>query len=321
MKYRLNKLLSLVYASTLAIFLQVFFSGLVLAADIQNKLTNADCRFIEETTSESNAVAKYSNAVLWKVSKGSKNSSYVFGTIHVSDPRITNLPESVESALNNSDIFVMEALPTPEEALALSQMMFYADGSMLNDYLDDELFQRIAKVLSSYQLPKEAAVIMKPWAAFLIMNYPVDNTLPLDLKLLEIATSQGARTIGLETLSEQGAIFSEMALNKQLRLLLDTICNYDLVTQGIEEMKEFYLKRDLNGLLNASTQHPHANEPLYKEMNKKLLTDRNKIMIDRMQSVLQEGSAFIAIGALHLPGDDGVIAGLSQQGYKITAIY
>jgi len=44
-------------------------------------------------------------------------------------------------------------------------------------------------------------------------------------------------------------------------------------------------------------------------------------MIDRMQSVLQEGGAFIAIGALHLPGDNGVLAGLSQQGYKLTAIY
>jgi uncharacterized protein YbaP (TraB family) len=321
MRYRLNKSHSLICSSVLIIFSQVSFTGTLSAADLESKLTNADCRVIEDTISESNAVAKFSNAVLWKVSKESKQPSYVFGTIHVSDPRITNLPEPVKSALNNSDIFVMEALPTPEETLALTQMMFYADGTMLMDYLDDELFQSIAKVLSSYQLPREAAAIMKPWAAFLIMNYPVDNTLPLDLKLLEIAMSQGLRTMGLETLSEQGAIFSEMALNKQLRLLLDTVCNYDLVTQGIEEMKELYLQRDLNGLLNASTQHPHADEPLYKEMNKKLLTDRNKIMIDRMQSVLQEGNAFIAIGALHLPGDDGVIAGLSQQGYQITAIY
>lgn len=321
MRYRLDKIRFLNCVSVLVIFSQVFCFGLLSAADLQSKLTNADCRVIEETTSESSSASTFSNAVLWKVSKESKQPSYVFGTIHVSDPRITNLPEPVKSALNSSDIFVMEALPTPEEKLALSQMMFYADGTMLIDYLDDELFQSIAKVLSSYQLPREAAAIMKPWAAFLIMNYPVDNTLPLDLKLLEIATSQGLRTMGLETLSEQGAIFSEMALNKQFRLLLDTVCNYELVAQGIEEMKELYLQRDLNGLLNASTQHPHADEPLYKEVNKKLLTDRNKIMIDRMQSVLQEGSAFIAIGALHLPGDDGVIAGLSQQGYKITAIY
>ena len=321
MRSRHNNLLPLIFSFVLVIFLQVLLSGSLSAADLKDKLTNADCRVIEETTSESNSVAKFSNAVLWKVSNAGKSSSYIFGTIHVSDPRITNLPDPVKSALNNSDTFVMEALPTPEEALALSQMMFYADGTTLKDYLDDELFQRIAKVLSIFQLPIEAAAVLKPWAAFLIMNYPADNMMPLDLKLLEIATRQGARTMGLETLSEQGAIFSGMTLDKQLRLLLDTVCNYDLVNQGIEEMKEFYLQRDLNGLLNASAQHPYADEPVYKELNKKLLTDRNKIMIDRMQSVLQEGGAFIAIGALHLPGNDGVIAGLSQQGYKITAIY
>jgi len=271
MRSRHNKLLRLIFSSVLVIFPQVLFSVSLSAADLQSKLTNADCRVFEETTSESNSVAKFSNAVLWKVSNAGKPFSYIFGTIHVSDPRITNLPDPVKSALNNSDTFVMEALPTPEEALALSQMMFYADGTMLKDYFDDELFKRVVKVLSIFQLPIEVAAVLKPWAAFLIMNYPADNMMPLDLKLLEIATNQGARTMGLETLSEQGAIFSEMTLNKQLKLLLDTVCNYDLVNQGIEEMKELYLKRDLNGLLNASTQHPHADEPVYKELNKKII--------------------------------------------------
>jgi len=239
----------------------------------------------------------------------------------VSDPRITNIPEVVKSALNNSDMFVMEALPTAEEAFLLSQMMFYADGTTLKDYLDDELFYRTAKVLSAFQLPIEAVVVMRPWAAFLVMNYPADNTMPLDLKLFEIALDQGAKTAGLETLREQGAVFSEMALQDQLRLLLDTVCNYTMVTQGIEEMKQFYLARDLNGLLAASAQHPYADEPLYKELNKRLLTDRNKLMIDRMQPYLLKGDAFIAVGALHLPGDDGIMENLNQQGYKITAIY
>lgn len=321
MKFSHNKLLSLIFSSVLVISPQALLSESYSTDEQQGKLTNADCRIFEESKPESDSVAIYSDAVLWKVSSTGKSPSYVFGTIHVSDPRITDLPEPVMSALNGTGTFVMEALPTPEEAIALSQMMFYADGTMLKDYIDDELFQRIAKVLSNFQLPVEIAAIMKPWAAFLIMNYPADNKNPLDLKLLEIATEKGARTIGLETLTEQGAIFSEMTLEKQLRLLLDSVCNYGLVNKSIEEMKDLYLKRDLNGLLNASVQHPHADEPLYKELNKKLLTDRNKKMLDRMQFVLQEGGAFIAIGALHLPGNDGVIAGLSQRGYKITAIY
>lgn len=316
MKYRHNKLLLLITSIAL-----VLFSGSLFALDLTRKLTNADCRVIKEISSDTNVVAKFSDALLWKVSKEGRQPSYVFGTIHVSDPMITNLPESVETALKNSDIFVMEALPTPEEALSLAQMMFYADGTTLKDYLDDDLFNRTAKVLSNFQLPIEAVSVMRPWAAFLLMNYPADNTMPLDLVLFEIAMSQGARTIGLETLSEQGAVFSEMALDDQFRLLLDTVCNYDLVMQDIEEMKRLYLEKDLNGLLNAGTQHIYADEQVYKELNKRLLTDRNKIMADRMQAVLQEGGAFIAIGALHLPGDKGVIARLSQQGYKITAIY
>ena len=315
-RYRHSKILPLFAAVVL-----IFFSNLISAAGDQHKLTNSDCRVIEATSSESNTIAKYSDALLWKVSKVGNSSSYIFGTIHVSDPRITNIPEIVKSALYDSDTFVMEALPTAEEAFLLSQMMFYADGTTLKDYLNDELFHRTAKVLSAFQLPVEAVVVMRPWAAFLIMNYPADNTMPLDLKLFEIAMDQGATTAGLETLTEQGAVFSEMALQDQLRLLLDTVCNYTMVTQGIEDMKQFYLARDLNGLLAASAQHPYADEPLYKELNKRLLTDRNKIMIDRMQPYLQKGDAFIAVGALHLPGDDGIIENLNQQGYTITAIY
>ena len=269
MQYRHSKILPLFAAVILALF-----SNLMSAADFQKKLTNADCRVIEATTSDSSSIAKFSDALLWKVSKAGNSSSYI-----------------------------------------------YADGTTLKDYLDDDLFYRTAKVLSAFQLPVEAVVVMRPWAAFLIMNYPADNTLPLDLKLFEIAMDQGAKTAGLETLREQGAVFSEMALKDQLRLLRDTVCNYTMVTQGIEEMKQFYLARDLNGLLAASAQHPYADEPLYKELNKRLLTDRNKLMIDRMQPYLQKGNAFIAVGALHLPGNDGIIENLNQQGYKITAIY
>lgn len=305
----------------LTAFLLLSVSSLIFAVEQERKLTNADCRVTQKTSSGLKSTAKFSDALLWKVSKAGYFPSYVFGTIHVSDPRITNLPTVVQSALNNSDTFVMEALPTVDAEIALAQLMFYTDGTLLKNYVDDELFHRIASILSTFQLPVAAVALMRPWAAFLIMNYPADNTMPLDLKLLETAMEQGVKTAGLETLTEQITVFSEMSLADQLRLLLDSVCNYNSLTQSIEEMKQFYLDKDLNSLLAANTQQSYADEPLYKDLHQRLLTDRSKLMVDRMQSFLRKGNAFIAVGALHLPGDDGIMENLSQQGYKITAIY
>jgi hypothetical protein len=44
-------------------------------------------------------------------------------------------------------------------------------------------------------------------------------------------------------------------------------------------------------------------------------------MVDRMQPFLDAGGAFIAIGAMHLPGDDGVLSLLANKGYEISAVY
>lgn len=295
--------------------------GLTAAEEPKRKLTDADCRVTEGTPTETDTAISYGNALLWQISKQGAAPSYVFGTIHVSDERITTLPEPVKSALTNADIFVMEALPSAEEALVLSQMMFYADGGTLNEYLDDALFNRVAKILLRHQFPVEAVSLMKPWAAYLMMNYPVSDGLPLDLKLYEIANEHGAKTMGLETLAEQGAVFNDMAVDAQLGLLLDTVCNHDAVIESIEEMKLLYLERDLSGLMNAGLNNAYIEEPIYQGLKKRLLTDRNRLMTQRMLDVLNEGNAFIAIGALHLPGEDGVIARLNQLGYKISAIY
>jgi len=283
--------------------------------------TQNDCRALELTTEITEEPSKYADALLWKVSKDNLEPSYLFGTIHVSDPKIVNLPQAVSSTLNDSDIFVMEAIPELEESLKLTQMMFFDDGRTLKDYIDDVLFNKTAEILQNYQLSVEAVMFMKPWAAFLVMNYPVNQGMPLDLKLLTTAQQNGAEIYGLESLTEQGNIFSTMKLETQVQLLLDTVCNYEVVSSEFELMISLYLARDLNGLIVNSNKYSLSQETIYKDLVKRLLTDRNYIMADRMQTVLEKGNAFIAIGAMHLPGNEGVLSLLDKQGYQITSIY
>ena len=298
------------------ILLLIFWSCLA-HAEIAGK---NDCRPAQPQAQEEMSL-DYSSAVLWKISRDGLKPSYIFGTIHVSDPAITTLPPVVREKLDSTSVFVMEALPDSEEVERFSNRMFFNDGTTLRDFLDDDLLKLTNSIMGHYNYSPEAVILMKPWAAFLIMNYPAEEGIPLDLKLLKIARNNGAKLHGLETLTEQAEIFSNFNLKTQVRFLLDTICNYDILNNDFEIMKSLYLKRDLNALYSYNDKYTFSQEKIYKDLVTKILTDRNRIMVDRLRSILAKGGAFIAIGALHLPGNDGVLSLLADRGYRIAAVY
>jgi uncharacterized protein YbaP (TraB family) len=284
------------------------------------ELISEQCEPLIESTSAIEEV-EHSQGLLWKISKAGKETSYLFGTIHISDKDVTTLPASVDKALHNSNQFVMEALPNMDEMMALSKSMFFGDGQLLSKFVDAPIYDQTKNILASYQLGADAVSVMKPWAAFLVMNYPPDQGEPLDLVLLSLAQQNGATVAGLESLKEQGEIFSQMKMDEQVTLLTDTVCHYDTVEADFLAMKVFYLKRDLGGLYNYSQQYSMSEKPVYKNLMKKLITDRNKKMANRMQAMLEKGSAFVAIGALHLPGKEGVLSLLEKKGYSVSAVY
>jgi uncharacterized protein YbaP (TraB family) len=281
-----------------------------------------DCRPIRMQDVEYSGPREYDRGLLWKVERSGLEPSWVFGTIHVADDEITEIPGPVAVALRDSRTFVMEALPDPEQVIALSSLMFFDDGRRLTGMLPKPLYDRAVEILASYHLPGEAVAIMKPWAAYLTMNYPADMRMILDLVLFQTAVAQGSDVHGLETLQEQGNVFNEMAIEDQLRVLVDTLCHYDLVGETFEKMKQLYLKRDLKGMYRFGQRLGFDDNRVYEALTTRLLDDRNRLMTERLLPLLErEGSAFIAIGAMHLPGRHGVLALLAREGFRVSRVY
>jgi uncharacterized protein YbaP (TraB family) len=86
-------------------------------------------------------------------------------------------------------------------------------------------------------------------------------------------------------------------------------------------MKEAYLRRDLEGVRKVAHEGtPPSERAAADKLERGMIGARNHRMVERMTRYF-DGGAFVAIGALHLPGDDGVLALLQQRGYAIKRIY
>lgn len=280
-----------------------------------------ECQSLELAGNGSRTDIRHEHGLLWQISKGGGRPSYLYGTIHVSDPEITELPNQVSEALQQSELFVMEARLDGNEMLAFAQKMFFRDGTRLNNLMDDDLYARAEELLAKHGIPAMAVQSLKPWAAFVTLNMPPDSGLPLDLVLKSKAQEYGLQVDGLETLAEQAAIFEELSQDTQIRLLRDSICHYEKLQGDMTEMKKLYLQRDLAGIFSYHNKYRLQANSEYKQLMKRLLWDRNRLMVERMQPKLESGGAFVAIGAMHLAGKQGVLRLLEEAGYQVKSIY
>ena len=86
-------------------------------------------------------------------------------------------------------------------------------------------------------------------------------------------------------------------------------------------MIEAYINGDLDGVAQIGKQFvTPENKALADRLLKRLNDDRNLVMADQMLPHLLAGNAFIAVGALHLHGPNGLLALLSDKGFKVTPV-
>lgn len=245
----------------------------------------------------------HGQGLLWRLERGSARPSYLFGTIHVSDPRVVDIPAPVAAALRASHRFVMEALFDPTSVVGFAEAMVYPDGTKLEDKTGRALYERTQQLLARFNIPPLAAQALRPWAAFMTLNQPEgDVGVPLDLVLMQRAQEQGLPIDGLETLREQAEVLAAFSEREQVVLLRDTVCYFDIIQSEIVELLERYLARDLAGIVALTGRYEGSDPALGDRMIAALIDARNVRMVERMQPMLEEGGAFIAIGALHLPG-------------------
>ena len=270
-----------------------------------------------------NAENQYRQGLLWEITPASGEPSYLFGTIHSEDPRVTQLPAPVKHKFDQAAIFCAEMKMDMGTQTRMSLGMMYLDGQSLDEKIDQELFNKTVSLITLYDIPEQLAPNLKPWAAGLLLSVPKPETgMFLDFMLYNNAKKQGKQLCGLETPAEIIELFDNTPMKTQINLLKVAVREHDNLGKMFEEMMQYYLARDLDGLLAYSDRElEKSGKDVSALVNDKLVAKRNRNMLANMQPQIKKGNAFFAVGTLHLPGDNGLLKMLADKGYRLKAIY
>ncbi len=276
------------------------------------------------TLSAGLAAAPFEKGLLFRIEKQDYPVSYIFGSIHSGDPRVLDFSNKLLSALESTDQFVMEVKIDQGMIFQSITGMWLMDGKKLADVIGETLYQYVVETGERVGMPEATFTYMKPWVVMMLFSLPPGNYAQIvDIELMKIAQSLGNKLIGLESVQEQFDVFDKMSISDQKVLLENTLKNYPLLSKQYETLFDAYLDRDIGRLEQLAHEQMEQQADVVqvvKRLMQRLLDDRNQRMLTRLLPELSESANFIVVGALHLPGEHGLLELLEQQGFSVSVV-
>lgn len=263
---------------------------------------------------------------LWKAT-GARGTLYLFGTIHLLPVGLEWRGRAVNDAFAASDRLVLELAAGDLDPATLAPLMLslglQPPGKTLAAELGQPLYDRLATAGLAVGIPNGSLMRMRPWlaavslAALSAKAQGFDPEAGADKVFLAEAMARGLPVVGLETAAEQ---FGALAR-------LDAARAREMVEQSLDELQEAPAlfatmlgawKSGDAGRIDAELVRRADSSPA---LNEALLYSRNRNWMPKLLALLAEpGSSFVAVGAGHLVGDQGIVALLRKAGMTVEQV-
>lgn len=266
---------------------------------------------------------KAENTLLWEISgKGLQKSSYLFGTYHFADKGFIDTMKVLNEKLNQAEAVVGELVMDKDVAMKLMPHMMMKDNT-LDSLLTPEEFKMVdnyLKTLGNYDLTK-----MNKLKPMMIQTLILQATAPktftptnpaIDQYIQDYGKANQKKVLGLETVEDQAKILFGSNLVRQKEMLVKSVKEADKMQKETSKLYQSYITQDLKAL---EKMFADSKDFTPEEMDQ-LLKNRNDKWILQLPQMMQNQSLFIAVGAGHLVGKDGLISGLKAQGYTLKPV-
>ncbi len=265
------------------------------------------------------------NSILWKVSgNGLQQPSYLFGTYHFLSNAFVDTMPAVLQAYRNTEAVVGELVMDSSLRSPMMQASVLK-GTTLQKVLPDTLYAKAADwfkqeagldLLQLNQLNPLAVmtIALNITQQKYFANKP--GEVQLDTYFQNEAKKDGKKVLGLETIDVQiKALFGQLSLQRQTELLSETLKEKDWLKTMIGVMNNAYVSQNMTRLQQLMYESSYKPEEM-----KVLLDDRNNSWMRQLPKLMEDQPTFVAVGALHLVGQTGLVNQLQQRGYKVMPV-
>jgi uncharacterized protein YbaP (TraB family) len=283
------------------------------------------------------AATENATAILWRIERAGRPASYLFGTVHLTDARITGISPAVKAALAGARRLLLEVDAEDLSAAGFTKafararpLLTFTDGRRLEQLLSEAEFSKAVAILERAGLPAQVAGAFRPWVASLMLalsdcerRRAAQGEAPLDLRLAREAQARGIAVKGLETLEQQFRAMADVPEADQIAILRAGLAMHERIDDTLETTVQLYLTRQLGAiwpLQLALAEKVGVAAEAFDATENGLIVERNLRMRDTAAGALAEGGVMVAVGALHLPGRHGLVALLRQAGYAVTPV-
>lgn len=281
-------------------------------------------------------VAISANAqLLWKVTgNGLDTPSYIMGTHHLAPFSIMDSIAGLRQAMRETQQVYgelkMSELESPATMQLMQKSMMIDSDTTLTTLFSPEDYATVYKFCKeNMMMDLSMAPKLKP--AYLLNNVVVmayvkhvgkfNPQEQLDTFFQSQASKNGKKVDGLETPEFQfNLLFNGASLQRQAQLLMCTLHNIDSEVENIKKLTDAYMRQDLRTMLEISEQRKgNQCDPLPTEEDA-MIFNRNKAWAEKLPTILKAAPTFVAVGALHLPGEKGLLNLLKKQGYTVEPV-
>jgi len=262
--------------------------------------------------------------LFWQVSGNDlEQPSYIFGTMHLIRNEQFHIGENVTKKLLRAEQLIMEVDLEKVDVLGLTQAALLSDKMSMKDYLSEEEAGRLQQFFNDSldinpMIFSTAYSRMKPFflEQLLVVQYLGENAASYETEFHAMAQDKNIPSVGLETFEDQIRFLDNIPLKEQYAQLVESVDSFTQIRIQFDHMTQAYEAGDLTSLAEM-IESEWDTSSLYRKL---LLDKRNQDWIPKLFSYFKSGKMFVAVGAGHLGGDNGIIALLRKAGYTVDPV-